>query len=65
MERLAPPVTALTVKKRNGPQVPFFELRIFQAIESAFKEHLGIPQEAGLPPDGKAKMESVANHVVA
>ncbi len=57
--------SSLTVKKRNGQQVPFFDVRIFNAIEAAFKAHLGIPQESELDSDSQAKIKQIAGKVVA
>ena len=54
---------ALTVKKRSGQQVPFFEVRIFKAVEAACKAHLSIPHEAELEFDWKAKVEEVTSRV--
>jgi len=64
MEQAIHQTTRLTVKKRNGQQVPFFEMRILRAIESAFKEHLGIPKEAALDPVWQAEAEAITNRVV-
>ncbi len=55
----------LVVKKRNGQQVPFFEMRIYNAIESAFKEYLSIPHEVELPPEDQGHVKNVAQKVVA
>jgi ribonucleoside-diphosphate reductase alpha chain len=56
---------ALTVKKRNGQQVPFFEVRIQRAIESAFKDFLKVPFEVALKPEVQRKVEEVTERVVA
>ncbi len=56
---------ALTVKKRNGQHVPFFEARILRAIEAAWKAHLQIPHEAALPTAEEAKVRKVAGKVSA
>ncbi len=60
----ATPIT-LTIKKRNGQQVPFFELRILRAIEHAWKAHLTVPHESALPVEPQAQAVAVADRVVA
>ena len=57
--------SSLTVKKRNGQQVPFFDVRIFNAVEAAFKSHLGIPQESELDLDSQNKIKEITARVVA
>ena len=65
MNSLTTPATAtLTVKKRNGQLVPFFEIRIQRAIESAWKAHLGAPQEASLDAAAQSAADAVTRHVV-
>jgi ribonucleoside-diphosphate reductase alpha chain len=55
---------SLAVKKRNGQQVPFFEIRITKAIESACKAKLGIPHEVELEPEWKLRVEGITDRVV-
>lgn len=55
----------LTVKKRNGQHVPFFEVRILKAIEAACKAHLGIPHESELNEEWQARVKDVTNRVVS
>ena len=55
----------LTVKKRSGQQVPFFEVRILKAIEAASKAHFGIPHESELNEDWQARVNEVTNRVVS
>jgi len=66
MDQLASPeiTTALTVKKRNGQHVPFFEARILHAVESACKDHLGLPQEAALDAVWQTTAHAVTHCVV-
>jgi anaerobic ribonucleoside-triphosphate reductase len=65
MDQIAAPATAtLTVKKRNGQLVPFFEIRIQRAIESAWKDQLALPLEVALPADAQTAADDVARHVV-
>ncbi|PIQ83989.1 MAG: ribonucleoside-diphosphate reductase subunit alpha [Candidatus Omnitrophica bacterium CG11_big_fil_rev_8_21_14_0_20_63_9] len=63
MEQLAPHVATLTIKKRNGQHVPFFEARIQRAIESAWKEHIGLPPEASLPAADQAQVDAATQRV--
>jgi len=65
MEHIASTTGTLTVKKRAGQHVPFFEVRILRAIESACKAHLGLPQEIALDPSWQATAASVTRDVVA
>ena len=65
MDPLAPPVAGPIVKKRNGQLVPFYEVRILRAIESACKEQLRLPQESALPEPWQARMRAVAQGVIA
>lgn len=60
-----PQATAISVKKRNGQQVPFYEERILNAIESAFKAHLGVPQESDLDDAAEKNVFQVCHKVVA
>ena len=58
-------VQTLIVKKRDGHQIPFFEVRIFKAIESACKDHLRIPHEAELNEEWQARVHQVTHQVVS
>lgn len=64
MVQISGRIASLVVKKRNGQQVPFFDIRIHSAIESAFKAHLGIPYESALDPDTSRKVDEVTQSVV-
>ena len=64
MVEVSPRTALLVVKKRSGQQVPFFETRIYNAIESAFKEYLNIPHEVALPPEDQENVKVVTQNVV-
>lgn len=64
MVEVSPRTALLVVKKRNGQQVPFFEMRIYGAIEAAFKQYLNIPQEVDLPPEDQENVKAVTQNVV-
>jgi len=55
----------MLIKKRNGQQVPFFEVRILRAIESACKDHLTTPHEAALDPHWQTYASAITDQVVA
>ena len=59
-----PTASTLTVKKRNGQLVPFFEVRIRRAIESACKESLDLPQEVALDAAWEFAVDAVTARVV-
>jgi len=58
-----PHVPALTVKKRSGQQVPFYDIHIFNAIEGAFKAHYNVPMESELDPHAKNDVRKVTDAV--
>lgn len=64
MVKLSSKLSSISVKKRNGQEVPFFEVRIYRAIEAAFKAHHRVPHETELHPDQKSQVEKVAKRVV-
>ncbi len=64
MVQLSSKLSAASVKKRNGQEVPFFEIRIYRAIEAAFKAHYKIPHEAEPPVEQKRQIELVGKKVV-
>lgn len=55
---------SITVVKRNGMLVPFRRDRIANAIQSAFREALSIPEVAPLPQDIHTTVQTVADQVV-
>ncbi|HTL48413.1 MAG TPA: ATP cone domain-containing protein, partial [Verrucomicrobiae bacterium] len=64
MVQANPHVSALTVKKRNGQLVPFYDIHIFNAVESAFKAQYSIPLESELDAHSKANVRKVTDSVV-
>ncbi len=64
MIQSTPGVSSLTVKKRNGQQVPFYDVHIFNAIESAFKAFYNVPLESELDASSKANVRKVTEAVV-
>ncbi|MBU3758974.1 MAG: ribonucleoside-diphosphate reductase subunit alpha [Candidatus Omnitrophica bacterium] len=64
MIQSTPGVSSLTVKKRNGQQVPFYDVHIFNAIESAFKAHYNVPLESELDTASKNNVRKVTEAVV-
>lgn len=59
-----PLISTLTVKKRNGQQVPFYDVHIFNAIESAFKAYYNVPMESELDAASKTNVKKVTDAVV-
>ncbi len=66
---VAPEVSRLTVRKRDGRLVPFDEARITIALEGAFREVLELGRDAGLPPSMQLDVDcltaSVAQKAIA
>lgn len=65
MVKLSSKLSSINIKKRNGQEVPFFEIRIYRAIEAAFKAHDGVPHETELHADRRDQVEKVVKTVVA
>jgi ribonucleoside-diphosphate reductase alpha chain len=62
--QITPHTNTLTVKKRNGQQVPFYDVHIFNAIESAFKAQNNVPHESELDVVSKRNVKVVTDSVV-
>ncbi len=64
MVQISSTLSSISVKKRNGQEVPFFEIRIYRAIASAFKAFHHIPHESELPQELAAQAKGVTAKVV-
>ena len=53
-----------TVRKRNGDLVPFEEIRIYRAIEKAFKVELGIPNDEPVTRKVVNQIQDITDSVV-
>ncbi len=64
MVQISCTLSSISVKKRNGQEVLFFEIRIYRAIASAFKAFYHIPHESELPSELDAQVKQVTGKVV-